>query len=125
MSKKILIVEDEVSLSKIIQKKLQNEGFETEIARSVEEAWSILQRPGAVVVVWLDHYLLGTASGLDLVAKMKREDSQLKNIPIFVVSNTATPEKIQSYINLGVNKYYTKANYSLETIVTDIKSAIF
>jgi CheY-like chemotaxis protein len=71
MSKNILIVEDDITLSKVIQKKLQNEGFETEIARSVEEAWAIVHRPGAVSVVWLDHYLLGTASGLDLVVKMK------------------------------------------------------
>jgi CheY-like chemotaxis protein len=124
MGKKILIVEDEINLAKIIQKKLQTEGFETIIVRSVEEAWVIVSQPGAIAVVWLDHYLLGTASGLDLVAKMKTDDSKLKNIPIFVVSNTASPDKIQAYINLGVNNYYTKANHSLEDIVTDIKAAI-
>ena len=124
MSKNILIVEDELTLSKIIQKKLQNSGFETFTARSVVEAWEIINRPGSVDVVWLDHYLLGTDSGLDLVVKMKDDNSKFKNIPIFVVSNTASPEKVNSYINLGVNKYYTKSNNSIEDIVQDIKSAI-
>jgi hypothetical protein len=39
-----------------------------------------------------------------------------------VVSNTATQEKVQSYISLGVDKYYTKADYRLDAIIEDIKN---
>jgi len=44
-----------------------------------------------------------------------------KNIPIFVVSNTASTTNIRSYIQLGVSNYYTKADYDITQIITDIK----
>jgi hypothetical protein len=43
-------------------------------------------------------------------------------VPIFVVSNTASADKVQSYLQLGVNKYYTKADYRLDDIIKDIKT---
>ncbi len=72
-------------------------------------------------VIWLDHYLLGKESGLDFVVWCKEEAADYKNIPIFVVSNTATPEKIQTYLRLGINKYYVKAERRLDEIIKEIK----
>jgi response regulator of citrate/malate metabolism len=73
-------------------------------------------------VIWLDHYLLGKENGLDFVSWCKNEEKQYKNIPIFVVSNTATPEKVQTYLRLGINKYYVKAEKRLEEIINEINS---
>lgn len=116
---KILVVEDEPSLQKVILKKLGNSGFEISVTNNVEGALQALQG-ASIDLIWLDHYLLGSKNGLDLVAELKKEDSHWKKIPIFVVSNTATPDKMKSYMRLGVEKYYTKANASLEQIVADI-----
>ena len=74
-----------------------------------------------VDAIWLDHYLFGKGNGLDFVTTIKQEGSKWKNIPVFVVSNTATPEKVNSYLRLGVNKYYTKADHKLADIIGDIQ----
>lgn len=121
MSKKtILVVEDEKPLLNAIKIKLEKNDFNVVTAKSAEEATGHLEGSEKKIdVIWLDHYLLGRENGLDLVVKLKN-DQERKNIPIFVVSNTASSDKVSSYISLGVDKYYTKADYRLDKIINDI-----
>jgi len=119
--KTILVVEDEQPLVDAIKIKSEKSGFKVVTARTVEQALGYLKEEIKIDVIWLDHYLLGKENGLDLVAQIKDENSKWKNIPIFVVSNTASPEKVKAYVTLGVSKYYTKADFRLEDILNDIK----
>jgi len=120
MENTILVVEDETPLQEAIKAKLLNSGFEVTTARTVGQALGVLEDVGGISVIWLDHYLLGKEDGLDFVAKLKNDD-KWKSIPVFVVSNTASPDKVKSYISLGVSKYYTKSDYRLDQIIADIK----
>lgn len=122
-NKVILVVEDEKPLQEAIRIKLEKNEFDVVTARSVEQAINLLNELKKVDVVWLDHYLLGKEDGLDFVAQIKNTDGW-KNIPIFVVSNTASEEKVEAYLALGVNKYYTKANSKLDNIICDIKKIL-
>jgi two-component system response regulator VicR len=118
--KVILVVEDEKPLIDVVKKKMEICGFAVVTARSVEQALNYLKDLERVDLVWLDHYLIGKENGLDLVAKMKNDGSKWKKIPIFVVSNTASPDKVNSYLHLGADKYFTKAEYRLDDIIKDI-----
>lgn len=117
----ILVVEDEKPLLDVIKAKIEKSGCNVVTARSVEQAISYLEEEMKIDVIWLDHYLLGKENGLDLVARLKADDSPWKNIPVFVVSNTASEDKVKCYLSLGVTKYYTKADYRLEQILGDIE----
>jgi CheY-like chemotaxis protein len=66
---------------------------------------------------------MGKENGLDFVADIKN-NVDWKSIPVFVVSNTASPDKVHSYMQLGVDKFYTKANFRLDEIIGDIKSHV-
>ena len=103
-NKVILVLEDETPLLSAIKKKLELSGCKVVGARTVEQGVGYLEDLDKVDAVWLDHYLLGKENGLDFVAKLKSEDSKWKDIPIFVVSNTATSDKIQAYIKFGEDK---------------------
>lgn len=116
----ILVVEDELPLLEAIRTKLSHSGFEVVTARTAEQAYGYLEDV-EIKVVWLDHYLLGKESGLDIVSFIKTNE-KYKHLPIFVVSNTASSDKVQSYINFGINKYYIKSNYRLDKIIDDIKA---
>ena len=118
--KTILIVEDELPLQKAIRIKLEKSGFEVVTARSVDQAFNHLRDVEGIDAIWLDHYLLGKGTGLDFVARIKQHPD-FKNIPVFIVSNTATPDKAKSYMHLGAEKYYMKSDYRLDQIVDDIK----
>ena len=64
--------------------------------------------------------MLGKENGLDFVIKLKNTEKWQK-IPIFVVSNTASDGNVSSYIRLGVTNYYTKSDYDIKQIITDIE----
>ncbi len=119
----ILVLEDERPLLEAIRKKLELSGFEVLSSRSVEEAVNHLQDVSGIQGIWLDHYLLGKENGLDFVTMLKNKD-EWKSIPIFVVSNTASPDKVTSYMHLGVDKYYTKADFRLDQIIGDIQKTL-
>ena len=116
----ILVVEDEKPLMGAVKKKLELSGFDVVTARDVKQALNYLEDLERIDLVWLDHYLLGKENGLDLVTKMKQDGSKWKDVHIFVVSNTASPDKVSSYLHLGVDKYFTKADYRLDDIIKDI-----
>lgn len=117
----VLLVEDERPLLEAIKKKLELSGFSVITARTVKQAMGYLEDIKHVDLIWLDHYLVGKETGLDFVVKLKDESSPWKKIPVFVVSNTSTPDKVESYLHLGVDKYYTKSDYRLDEMINDMK----
>ncbi len=119
----ILVVEDEQALASVIKAKLELLGCQTVTARTVDQALAYLQDVPTIAAVWLDHYLLGEENGLDLVVRMK-ETPQWQSLPIFVVSNTASPDKQLSYIHLGIDKYFVKAEHTLEEITKAVLSSL-
>lgn len=120
--KVVLVIEDELPLLEAIRAKLTRSGFEVVTARSVEQAKNHTQDIEKIDVIWLDHYLLGKENGLDFVAWCKADNTPWKHIPIFVISNTASPDKLQSYMRLGAEKYYVKAEKRLDQIIEDINN---
>ena len=143
--KTILVIEDERPLLAVVNEKLSKNGFDVINARSVDQvfdanleknglgiitaksitqALDYLDNLGNVDAIWLDHNLLGKENGLDLVKKIKANGGRWKGIPIFVVSNTDTSKTVQSYVKLGVSKYYIKSNHRLDEIIKDIKVSL-
>lgn len=120
--KTLLVLEDERSLNHAVTRKLEMSGYEVVSAASVDEGLKKLESNN-VKAVWVDHYLRGHKNGLDFVMKLK-DDQKTARIPLFIVSNTASDDKVKSYIRLGVNKYYVKANHSLNEIIKDIDEAL-
>ena len=121
--KTILVVEDEMPLQKAIRIKLEKNNFSVVTARNVKQAINHLKDIEGIEAIWLDHYLLGKETGLDVVVKLK-DDKNWKKIPLFIISNTASPRKVQNYIKLGINKYYTKSDHRLDQIISDITKGL-
>ncbi len=140
--KTILVIEDERPLVAAIKAKLEKNGFGVMTARSVEQtfnadlekndlgvitarsieqALNYLEDLERIDAVWLDHNLLGKENGLDFVKKLKANGRRWNKIPIFVISNTGTSEIVQSYIRLGITKYFVKAENRLDKIIADIR----
>lgn len=122
--KVVLVVEDERPLSEAIKLKLEKNNFDVVTARSVKQAKEYIEDLSNVDAIWLDHYLLGNENGLDFVVWCKgKNNMRCKEIPIFVVSNTASNDKVTSYLSLGVEKFLVKSNHRLDEIVADVKTS--
>ena len=141
--KTILVIEDERSLLDAIKTTIEKHALNVITARSVEQAFDTnieKNTTGAVSMnaildtikyleilkdvdaIWLDHNLIGDEDGLAFVKKFKANGGRLALVPIFVVSNTSNPETVKAYNELGIQKYYVKAEHKLESIISDIKS---
>ncbi len=121
----ILVIEDEQPLLEAVRMKLEKSNFSVVTARSVEQAKQYVSDLARVDAVWLDHYLIGKENGLDFVAWCKEEDNaKCKNVPIFVVSNTASSDKVSTYIQLGVKEYFVKSNHRLDEIIAAIDKCL-
>ncbi|KKR21924.1 MAG: Two component transcriptional regulator, winged helix family [Candidatus Moranbacteria bacterium GW2011_GWA2_39_41] len=120
VKKTILVVEDELEIQKFIIKKLEDGCFSVVAVKTVDEALDVLSE-NKIDALWLDHYLFGEKSGFDLVVELKSNEKLWGKIPVFVVSNTAGPDDIQSYLELGITKYFVKSNATLGQIVDELK----
>jgi two-component system, chemotaxis family, chemotaxis protein CheY len=112
----VLVVEDEQMLLKAIEMKLQKVGKKVVPCLSAEEALQYLK--GAAEkpdVIWLDYYLKDM-NGLEFMLTLKTDPSWA-NIPVMVVSNSATQEKVSRMLALGAKKYVLKAESRLEDLV--------
>lgn len=116
----VLVIEDERPLLEAIKIKLESSGFDVVTATSATQGLNMLRDIPSIDAVWLDHYLSVNESGLDFLTEVKKSDAW-KHIPIFAVTNTASAEHKYSYLELGVAKYYVKADMRLEEIAKDIK----
>jgi DNA-binding response OmpR family regulator len=121
MEQKILIVEDEDLLLQAIIKKMQIEGIQTVGCTSGEQAIDYLKNLEVLpTAIWLDYYLNGGMNGLEFLEQLSKNE-KWKEIPIIVVSNTATEDKVSKMIALGASKYFIKAENKLEDMVKYIK----
>lgn len=119
--KKILVVEDEQMLAKIIGMKLEEEEFEVQHAYDGEEAYTMLAAADQPDLVLLD-VLLPKMSGFDVLEKLKQEGKKLPKVIVF--SNFAQKADVERAHALGAVDYIVKAAFSPAEILSKIK-AIF
>lgn len=116
----VMVVEDEDLLLEAIGKKLQQVQMVPILCRSGKEAIDYLSTHEQVPkAVWLDYYLKDT-DGLALMTLLK-QNPKWQNIPVVVVSNSASTLKVNNMLALGAKKYLLKAEYRLEDIVDIIR----
>lgn len=113
----IMVVEDEHLLLEAITKKLTLSGIEVIPCASGTEAIAHLDSHGEVPdAIWLDYYLKDM-NGLDFLRLLKK-NAQAKNIPVLVVSNSASESNVHNMLALGASKYLLKSEYRLDEIIT-------
>ena len=118
---KIVIIEDDESLVKIIQDALDHQKYDLTLLLPSEEALRKIADLNPVVIV-LDIMLPGE-SGFDFLARLK-EDSRTKDIPVVILSNLGQDEEIRKGLSLGAVDYIVKADFSIYEIVHKITKAM-
>lgn len=118
-----MVVEDEELLLQAIGTKLKREQVEPILCDSGENAINCLQKMTDLPdIIWLDYYLKDM-NGLAFMARIK-QNVKWQDIPVIVVSNSATTDKVSAMLALGAKKYLLKAEYRLDDIVKTIRDLI-
>ena len=123
--KKILLVEDDPFLIDIYQTKLENSGFEVEVAENGEKALELLKEK--VFDSMLLDIVLPRIDGwkiLEEIKKMKKEREDLEKMKIVVWSNLGEKEDIKKGLSLGATSYLIKANFTPSEVVREIEKLL-
>ncbi len=120
---KVMVVEDEFLLLEAIEKKLKLNGFEVISCSSGHQALdylkNLVEMPDAI---WLDYHL-GDMDGITIMQELKKSE-KFSGIPVIVVSNSASPEKVQNMLALGAKKYLLKAEFRLDDLIAEVKKFV-
>ena len=121
---KVLVVEDEQLLLEAIVKKLELSGIVALPFSSGKQAVRYLHEHPLDLpnVIWLDYYLKDM-DGLEFMGAIKG-DEQLNKVPVVVVSNSASSERVSRMLALGAKQYLLKAEYRLDEIIYIIKGQL-
>jgi DNA-binding response OmpR family regulator len=121
MSKTILIVEDELSMQRALKNKLEQEGFKVETAADGAQALESL-RAQTPDLVLLD-LIMPKLDGISVLREMKKDEG-LRNIPVIILTNLSTGDKVAEAMQLGTFDFLVKANYSLEDVLRKVKERL-
>jgi len=127
MKPRILIVDDDESISMLFREAFQIAGFEVEFLLSGKEAIKRLQdvRQGDKEkpdLVLLD-LILSDMNGIE-VLKEARKYSETKNLKIYALTNYSNPEFNEELMKEGIDKILIKVQYTLEELVLLIQEAV-
>lgn len=118
---KILIVEDEEVLAKVLQEKFEKSGYEVAIAVDGDEALSMAKsfKPDAIAL----DLLLPKKNGFVVLEELKSDDL-LNMIPVVVISNLGEDTDIKRALALGAVDYYVKSEHPINEIIEKIQNII-
>ncbi len=115
--KKILLIEDDPFLSSLLKNRFAKEGLDVMYASDGQEAIRILNDSQPDIIL-LD-LILPKKSGFEVMETI-RQDPQLRNAPIIIISNLGQPEDMQKGQELGAVEYFVKAKTSIDDLVKNV-----
>lgn len=119
--KKILIAEDDLALSKVLQIKFRQIGFEPLQALDGDEALEIMRKENPNLLL-LD-IMMPNKSGFDVLEEISG-DKELKKIPVVIISNLGQEADIERASKYGVKDYIVKAQVSIADVVEKVKKVM-
>lgn len=113
--KKVLIVEDSVTVRQVEKKLLENKGYHVTLAVDGVDGWNILNRGEGFDLIISD-IDMPRMNGIELVKKIRNEE-KYKDLPIMIVSYKDREEDKLKGLEAGANYYLTKSSFHDDTLV--------
>ncbi len=118
MRKKILVIEDDIALGDVLIQKLQNEDYDSYLARDGAEGFKKIKelKPDLVLL----DIILPNMNGYEIL-EGKKNDSEISDIPVIIISNSGQPVEINRALELGVKDYLVKAQFEPEEVLVKVR----
>src|ERR1019366_3950471 len=116
MKRRVLVVEDEDKLRRILELQLLDAGFEVEKAGSAEEALPLIDRADLV----LPDFKLPKMTGLEVLQIIRGADSR---VPAFIRTAYGTVENAVEAMKSGAADFLLKP-FSLDMLMTVVNKAL-
>jgi len=119
--KRVLVVDDSLTVRELEHKLLLNRGYEVEVAVDGMDGWNAVRTHAYdLVVTDVD---MPRMDGIELVGLIKK-DLRLKAVPVMIVSYKDRAEDRQRGLDAGADYYLTKGSFHDETLLTAVADLI-
>lgn len=118
LTKKILIIEDDKFLAKMLARMLEAHQYEVVLASNGKEG--LIKSSGEQINLILLDIMLPDIDGFDLLETLKANE-KTKKIPVVIISNLGQPEDIQQGRSLGAKDYLVKSDLSLDEVIKKVR----
>ena len=117
MEKKILVVDDEEDIRTLLTTSFESQGYQIISAADGTQGWEMLKnhKPDLLIT---DINMPGI-DGIELLKKV-REDSDLKDMPVIMLTGKSADEEILSGLSHGADHYITKP-FTIKTVLNTVK----
>lgn len=113
MKEKVLIAEDDKTLSLLLKFRLEKEGFETYMAADGKEAMTLIESSNPDII--LTDIMMPFSSGLEVISYVK--ENLQRDTPIVVFSAAGQEEMVLKAFNLGATDFMSKPFSPNELII--------
>lgn len=104
--KKILIVEDQADIRKLLRMTLESDAYEVMEVPTADEAWAVAQRNKPDIVL-LDMMMPGTLDGLEVCCRIKTS-YDLRHTLVVLLTARDSAEDREAGFNAGADEYLVK-----------------
>jgi two-component system sensor histidine kinase and response regulator WspE len=119
--KRVLVVDDSLTVRELERKLLVNHGYEVEVAVDGMDGWNAVRMESFnLVVTDID---MPRMDGIELVSLINK-DPNLKSIPVMVVSYKDRDEDRRRGLEAGAAYYLTKGSFHDETLLRAVVDLI-
>ncbi len=115
--KRILVVDDSLTVREVERRLLENKGYEVEIAVDGMDGWNKVRSAHFDLVV--SDVDMPRMHGIEFVSKIK-SDPKLKDIPVMIVSYKDRDEDKLKGLEAGANYYLTKSSFHDESLINAV-----
>jgi DNA-binding response OmpR family regulator len=121
MAKKILVIEDEESLLKVLIEKFTIEKFEVFSARDGIDGLTtaLKERPDLILL----DIIMPKMDGLTMLKELRKDESG-KKIKVIMLTNLSGEENIADAIRSGSFDYLIKSDWKIEDLVKRVKEVL-
>jgi two-component system sensor histidine kinase and response regulator WspE len=112
--KRVLVVDDSITVREVERKLLENSGYHVEVAVDGMDGWNAVRTSHYDLVI--SDVDMPRMNGIELVRRIK-QDSVLKATPVMIVSYKDSEEDRMKGLEAGANYYLTKSSFHDETLL--------
>ena len=119
--KKLLVIDDEATLSNVLVDKFNQEGFVVRAATNGLEGLNMALKEHPDLIL-LD-IIMPVMDGMTMLAKL-RKDPWGKTAKVILLTNLSDAVKVNESINQGVRDYLIKCDWTLDDIVKKVNDRL-
>ena len=122
-NKKVLVVEDDITMREIVVAKLTSSGYtvvEAEDGKKAQEVWA-KEKPDLVLL----DLMLPEADGFTILENIRKHpDQKISSTKVIILSNLWSKDDIERTKKLSIEQFMVKAYHTTEDILEEVNKIL-